>query len=140
MYITALPYEYSNEEQNSERSDDVSPYLTVACVQVPVRNFPERFPTAWLYLIKLFLLPLSVCACIEVCPSHTTNAEPISPLLTSVEAPYYTRHPPLPASKTVLGSWSLVVICTRIARGKFKSELEFQAGTSSYKHYISTRI
>ena len=35
------------------RSDDVSPYLMVACVQVPVRNFPERLPTAWAYLSKL---------------------------------------------------------------------------------------
>ena len=51
------------------------------------------------------------CACIEVCPSHATNAEPISPLVTSVEAPYYALRPPLPASKTVLSSWSLVVIC-----------------------------
>ena len=52
---------------------------------------------------------LSVCA--EVWPSHTTNAEPISPLVTSVEAPYYALHPPLPVPKAVLSSWSMVVIC-----------------------------
>ena len=34
----------------------------VACVQVPVRKFRERLPTAWPDLSKLFLLPSSVCA------------------------------------------------------------------------------
>ena len=38
-----------NEEQTSERSDEVSPYLTVSCTRVPVRKFPERLPTAWAY-------------------------------------------------------------------------------------------
>ena len=50
---------FSNE-QTWELSDEVSPYLTVACVQVPVRKFPERLPTAYLYLIRLFFLPLFV--------------------------------------------------------------------------------
>ena len=75
---------------------------------------------------------MPLCGCIEVCPSHTTNAEPISPHVVSVDALYYAIHPPLPASKTVLSSWSLVVICSPIARGKFKPELQFQVGTSSY--------
>ena len=70
--------------------------------------------------------------CIGVCPSHTTNAQPISTVVTSVEAPYFALHLPLPASKTVLSSWSFVVICALIARGKFKPELEFQAGTISF--------
>ena len=42
--------------QTSERRDDVSPYLMVACVHVPLRKLPERFPTAWGYLIKLLCL------------------------------------------------------------------------------------
>ena len=49
-----------------------------------------------------------------------------------MEAPYFSLHPTLLASRAVLSSWSLVVICALIARGKFKSEQEFQAGTSSY--------
>ena len=94
----------------------------VACVQLLVRKFQEHLPTAWAYLIKLFLFPLSVClsvvcACIEVWPSHTTNAEPVSPLATSVEAPIFALHLPLPASKTVLSSWSLLVTCPLIAPG-----------------------
>ena len=42
-----------------------------------------------------------VCVCIKVCPSHTTNAEPISVLVTSVEveAPYVALYPPLLRSK-----------------------------------------
>ena len=84
-------------------------FLTFACVQVPVRKFPERLPTTWGYLIKLFLLLLSVCLCIEICPSHT--------IVTFVEAPYYVLHPPLPASKTVLSSWGLVVTCALIDTG-----------------------
>ena len=68
---------------------------------------------------------------IEVWPSHTTNVEPISAARAAVEAPIYALHQPLPTPKTVLSSWSLVVICPLIARGKFKPELEFQTGTSS---------
>ena len=41
----------SNEEHNSERSDEVSPYLTASCGQVPVRKFPARLPTGCHYLI-----------------------------------------------------------------------------------------
>ena len=46
--------------------------------------------------------------------------------------PYFHLHSPLLASKAVLTSWRLFVICGLIARGKFKPELEFQADTSSY--------
>ena len=49
-----------------------------------------------------------------------------------VKAPYLHLHSPLLASKDGLSSWSLVVICALIARGKFEPELEFQTGTSSY--------
>ena len=50
----------------------------------------------------------------------------------SVEAPCLHLHLPLLASKAVLSSWSLVMICALIARGKLKTEQKFQAGTSSY--------
>ena len=49
--------------------------------------------------------------------SSHTNAEPISPLVTSVEAPNYALHPPLPASETVLSSWGFVVMCALIDTG-----------------------
>ena len=48
--------------QKSSR-DDVSPLSNGRCVQVPARNFRKRPLTAWGYLRKLFLLPLSVCQC-----------------------------------------------------------------------------
>ena len=51
-----------NEEQTSERSDNVCPYLMVACVQVPVRKFPERLCTAWRYFKKCSFFPC-VCTC-----------------------------------------------------------------------------
>ena len=46
----------------SERSHEVSPYVTVSCTQVPVRKIPERLLTAWAYLINCFFLP-----CVLVC-------------------------------------------------------------------------
>ena len=52
----------------------------------------------------------------------------------SAEAPYYALHQLLPAPKTRLNLWIFVVICTLVARGKFKSELEVQAGTSCSYH------
>ena len=84
------------------------------------------------------VLTYLVCLCIVVCPSHTSHAQPISTFVTYVEAPYFAPYPPLPASKTVLSSRSLVVICALTARATFKPQLEFsggisfQAGTSSY--------
>ena len=114
---------YYNEQQTSERSD-VPPLsngrLCVgACEKIP-RTFAH---SVGLFIKNILTSPVyphirvSVCLCIEVRPSHTTNAEQISPLVTSVEVPYYDFHPPLPASKTVLSSWSLVVICPLIAPG-----------------------
>ena len=44
-----------------KRSDEVSPYLTVSCEQVPVRKFQERLPAGCCYLIKLLFPPLLVC-------------------------------------------------------------------------------
>ena len=43
-----------------QRSNEISPYVTVGCEQDHVRNFQERFTTWCGYLILLFLLPLSV--------------------------------------------------------------------------------
>ena len=108
-------------------------YLMVACVQVPVRKLRERLPTAWAYLIKLFLLPLSVslsvCLCIEFCPSQATKARPISRATASVEAPSLRLHSPLLASKAVLSSWSLVVICALITTDVTGITGWYQAGT-----------
>ena len=73
-----------------------------------------------------------MCLCIEICPSHTTERPRISAASMSVETPFLRLRSPLLASKAVLSSWSLVVICSLIVRGKFKLELEFQAGTISY--------
>ena len=56
-----------------------------------------------------------VGVCKEVWLSHTSNAEPISAARASVEAPISVIHRPLPASKTVLSSWSMVEKCPRIA-------------------------
>ena len=67
---------YDNEEQTSERSDDVSPYLMVSCGQVPVRKFPERLPTRCLYLIKLVFPPWCVCWCVLVCASTLVHRTP----------------------------------------------------------------
>ena len=107
----------NNEEQTSERNDNVSPLSNVrlcagACEKIP-RTFAYSVPivnkNVHSSLVCVGVL-VHWCVCIEVWPSHTTNAEPISLLVTSVEAPYYALHPPLPASKTVFSSWSLVVI------------------------------
>ena len=57
---------------------------------------------------------------------------PITTLAASVEARYLHLHPRLLASKAVLSSWSLVVICALITGEKVQPELELQAGTSSY--------
>ena len=46
-----VPTNASNEQLNSERSDEISSYLTVDCVRVFVRKSSERLPTACLYLI-----------------------------------------------------------------------------------------
>ena len=86
--------------------------------------------------------------------SHTTNAEPISTVVTSVEALYYAIHPPLPASKPLLSSWSLVVICPLIAPGVteitgwYDNRLvvpgtRYQAPLGVYtraQHHVCTRI
>ena len=90
-----------------------------------MRKFQGRSPTAWAFLIKLFFLPLCIRVCIlsvctELCPSNATNAQPISTLAASVEAPYLHLHPPLPAFKDVLSSCRLVVVCALITREKFQ--------------------
>ena len=46
--------------------------------------------------------------------------------------PYVHLRSPLPASKSVLSSWSLVVMCPVIARERSQPALESKAGISSY--------
>ena len=70
--------------------------------------------------------------CIDLCPSHATERPSVAAARVAVEAPYFAFNSPLLASKAVSSSWGLVVMCALIARGKFKPEREFQAGTSSY--------
>ena len=82
----------------------------------------EKIPTTFAYsvaLLNLLLLPLSVCACIELYPLNATHAQPISIQEASVEAPYLRLCLPLLASKAILRSWSLVVIfkCALIVTG-----------------------
>ena len=68
----------------------------------------------------------------ELGPSNATKAISISTPRVSVEALYLRLHTPLPASKAVLSSWSLVVICAIFTREKFQPELKLQTVTSSY--------
>ena len=91
-------------------------YLMVAYVQVPVKK-SKNVNSVPIFNLMVICSLVYTCVCIEVWPTHTTNAEPIAPLVTSVEAPTYVLHPPLPASKAFLSSWSLVVICLLIASG-----------------------
>ena len=67
------------------------------------------------------LSPWSACVCLVVCidvgPSNATERAWISAASVAVEAPIYALHTPLPASKIVLSSWGLFVICPLIAPG-----------------------
>ena len=123
--------------RSRRRSEAKTPLscLTIVCVQVPVRKFQERLPTAWAYLINLFLPPLSVCLCIEICPLHTTQR----PWICSKDvcgAPYLHLHLTLLAPEAGSSSWSLVVMCALILQG------EGQAGTgiSGWYHLVPRTI
>ena len=72
-----------------------------------------------------------VCGCIDAGSSNATERAWISAARVAVEALYLHFYSPLLASKTVFISSSLLVICPLISRGKLKSELQFQVGTSS---------
>ena len=101
----------------TERASTSLRYLTVACVQVPVKKIPECLPTGCRYLTKLLFPPLCPCVgvCIDVVRLNATERTWISPLVASVEIPLYAFHQPLPTPKTVLSSWGMVVICALIA-------------------------
>ena len=58
-----------------------------------------------------------MCGHIDVCPSNNTEKAWISASRAAIEAPIWRYHPPLPPSKTVLSSSSLIVICLLIAPG-----------------------
>ena len=115
---------------------------------MPVRKFQRTFAHRVL-LYHLVVLSSLVCTCadvlvwvcIEVWPFHTTSAEPISAVMAAVEAPFYALHSPLPASKTVLSSWSLVVVCPLVAPNA--TEIEARTITGSWYqryHYTSSIV
>ena len=127
--------------QTSERAKLVTTslrYKRVTCVQVHVRKFRGRLPRSWPYLIKVFLLPLSVC--IGVCPSNATEAPPISTATASVEARDLHLHPLTFASKAVLSSWSLVVVCALITREKFQRNWNYRLVPGSRYQALYTRV
>ena len=120
------PHPFGNEKQTSERSDDFSPLSNGRLCAGARAKFPRTFAHSVGLNNKIVLSSLVCtcvytcvywCVCIEVWSSHTPNAAPISPLVTSVEPPYYALHPPLPASEPVLSSWNLVVLCPLVAPG-----------------------
>ena len=90
----------SNEEQTSERSDDVSP-LSNGRLCASAR---EKNPRTCAHSVGLFdkiVLYSLVCWCVGVCfdvrPLNATERAWISPLVTSVEVPCYALHGPIPA-------------------------------------------
>ena len=68
------PDDHMYNTQNSERSDEVSPYLMVACGQVPVRKL----------LLLLMLLLLSLCYCCRCCCCYCCCCLHITPYLVRV--------------------------------------------------------
>ena len=72
------------------------------------------------------------CGCIELCPSNATKTLPISRATASVEARYLHLHPPLLASKVVLSSWRLVVVCALTTTDVTGITSMYQAGTTWY--------
>ena len=128
--------------QTSSLRDGISPYLMVSCAAVSrekiPRTFADRVPL-FNKIVLTSLVGLLVCGCIDVGPSNSTERAWISAARAAVEAPTYALHPPLPASKAVLSSLSLLLICPLIARGKFKPELDFHAG-ASFQAAVPARI
>ena len=122
--------------KTSERSDDTSPLsngrLCAGSCEKILRTFAHSVALCNKIVLSSLVCVL-VCLSIEVWPSNATNAEPISTLPASVEAPYLHLYPPLLAFKAVLRTRSLVGICALFTRETFKPELELQAGTCSYQ-------
>ena len=91
--------------QTSSRSDEDSPLsddrLCAGACEIITGAFAHN-------------VSLLICVWIELCPSISTNAQTISTLVASVEAPYLHLHSPLIPSKAVLSSWILLVICVRV--------------------------
>ena len=125
-------YIYSNEE----------PHLSVSNGRL-CAGVCEKIPRTFAHSVPLFnKIVISSLVCIGVCALRPVPRTPPTP---SRFRPCWRLWRPLfctsidlcsrLASKA-LSSWSLVVICALLARGKFKPELEFQAGTSSY-HVLS---
>ena len=106
---------------------------------MPVGKFLERLPTGCIYLIQLLFPPscVLVCWCVGLCVhwglavSNHQRGTDFAPC--DVSGGPYLRAPS--RSARVRNRFAFVVlgvICPPIARGKFKPELEFQAGTSSF--------
>ena len=102
-------------------------------------KFPERSPTACLIEKKKTYFPsVRIGVCLELCPSKSTEITSISSSRAPVDAPYSHLRSPLLASKAVLSSWSLVVICALITRVTFKPEMRLVPARRTY--YIRTSI
>ena len=61
-------------------------------------------------------------------PRTHLKADPVSAASAAVKAPLYAIHPSLPASKTVLRPWSLLVIRPLVAPGVTR--------TTGTRHYV----
>ena len=123
---------HNNEEQTSERSDDVFP-LSNGQLWTGVREKIPRTLAHRVGLLNLVVLSslVGVCMCASTLVHRTPPKErgfrPRARLwgpLFSGTTHLYRRPKPF----WVRGVWSWY-ICPLIARGKFKPELEFQAGT-----------
>lgn len=93
------------------------------------------------------LLVWRVCALIDVCPSHATKLLPISRPTTSMKDRYLHVQGYLLASKAVVSSWSLVVVCTQITRISSRRKWDFkhvpawyQAPGTIHDRTVYTRI
>ena len=89
----------------------------------------------------VYLCNVVWCVCIELCPSHATNAPPILRSTAFVEAHYLHLYPPLLASKAVLSSFSFQGgnTCSNYQEyvpGVTGISGIYQAGTTRTRHYI----
>ena len=73
-----VPEDHEYNTQNSERSDEVSPYLMVAYVQVPVRKLLLLLLLFWLLLLLLLLLSLLLLLLLSFSSHHCVLGESIS--------------------------------------------------------------
>ena len=113
---------FSNEEQNSQRSLSLSKSRLCPAAHEKIAWTFANSVGLFLKIVISSLVCLCVCMRIGLCalrfvPSTLPTRNGFFSLVTSVKTHFYVFHPPLPASKAVLCSWSLVVICAPIAPG-----------------------